>query len=278
MNFQLGRGCESKQRIGTSLFARQPKRTQGILVLGSLDLVLTACPEDHSTVLVVNNPQIGNWSTCQIAGQIFQHTIRSAAAMWRAFDEHVPVRFSDRIQPGFQFPPIMELGPVVFELQFVRGHQTTQTTGELSAKDSSQFDVIGEPRLAAVALGRMPRHHPLVAIQSGTGTGDDGMNVWVEAQFLVSRMQHHHGCGLELLLLTQGFFQRPPGTAEQQIVECLAIAQDQRRQLVRQREHDLKIVHTRQQQRARLIQPGRPPRSGTLWTMSIGARIVDVTS
>ena len=51
----------------------------------------------------------------------------------------------------------------------------------------------------------MPSHDPPAAIQSGAATRDDNVKVWVETQFLVSRVQHHFGRRLELVFRLQGF-------------------------------------------------------------------------
>ena len=147
--------------------------------------------------------------------------------MRRALDEHIPVGFVDVIEPGFEFAPIVKLGPFVLQFQFARRYQPSKTVCKLLAKDTSQFDVVGQERFFSVPLRRMPSHDPLAAAESGTATGDDRMKVGMEAQLLVSRVQDHQGRRVKPLLPQHGF-QRPPGTAEQQIVEFLAIAQDQR--------------------------------------------------
>ena len=117
------------------LFPRQRERSRGI------SLGLAASPEGDSTILGANDATIGNRSARQVAGQVFHHMFRSAPAMRRAFDEHIPVGFVDGIEPGFEFAPIVKLGPFVLQFQFARRHQATKTGGELLAKDTPQFDV-----------------------------------------------------------------------------------------------------------------------------------------
>ena len=90
-------------------------------------------------------------------------------------------------------------------------------------------------------------------------------------QHLVPRMQHHHGGRFEELFIGDDILERLPRRAKQQIVDLFAIPQRQRRQLVGNREHDLKIRDTRQQQFRRRIQPVGTFRSGTLRTVTIAA-------
>ena len=123
-------------------------------------------------------------------------------------------RCGDGVQPDLQFPPIVKLGPVVLQFQFSRTHQATKTGGEPLAKVSPQCDVVRQVRFLAVAFGWMPSHHPPAAIQRGASARNDGMNVRMETQLLVSRVEHHHGRRLKLAFPSQGFCQRPPGTME----------------------------------------------------------------
>ena len=94
-------------------------------------------------------------------------------------------------------------------------------------------------------------------------------------QHLVPRMQHHHGSRFEELFIGDDTFERLPCRAKQQIVDHIAISQCQRRQLVGNREHDLKIRDARQQKFRRRIQPVGALRTSTLRTVAITARVVD---
>ena len=167
---------------------------------------------------------IGNRSARQIAGQILERVFRAALTMRRAFDENVPVALNDFTEPGIEFSWIVQPGPFVLQFQLARRYQPTKTVCKLLAKDTSQFDVVGQERFFSVPLRRMPSHDPLAAAESGTATGDDRVKVGMEAQLLVSRVQDHQGRRLKLSLLPQRRFQRAPGTAKQQIIKRLSVA------------------------------------------------------
>ena len=53
-----------------------------------------------------------------------------------------PLRFyqidieTDVFTPGFEFSPIVKLGPFVLQFQFARSHQATKAGGELLTKDT----------------------------------------------------------------------------------------------------------------------------------------------
>ena len=63
---------------------------------------------------------------------------------------------------------------------------------------------------------------------------------------------------------------------EQQPIQQLAVAQHQRAQLVRQREHHVKVRH-RQQFRLPFGQPGRTLGAATLRTVTVAARVIMVS-
>ena len=93
-------------------------------------------------------------------------------------------------------------------------------------------------------------------------------------QLLVPGVQHQQRGRVDIL-----FFHfvpdRLPRAAHQQPVQLAAVAQHQMRQPIGDREDDLKVVDARQHQLAAAFGPVGSPRSGTLRTVPLAARVVD---
>lgn len=102
------------------------------------------------------------------------------------------------------------------------------------------------------------------------------MDVRVMIELLVSRMQNEMRGRLKLACFAKRLIQRSPSRTEQQIVKRLAVAEDQARQLIRQRKDNLEIVDIRNYQFLRLLEPVRTTCTTALRTVAIAARIVNV--
>lgn len=95
-------------------------------------------------------------------------------------------------------------------------------------------------------------------------------------QSLIPCVQHELRSGLKLPCFPERLIQSSPSGLEQQVVQSLAIAENQAGQLAWQREDHLKIVDFGQHQLLGLLQPIRSSSTTALRTVAIDARIVDV--
>ena len=160
---------------------------------------------------------------------------------WQS-NEDIPIQLSDLGQPRLEFLRLSQPGPVSFESQLASMHQTAKTVREFLAEFPAQQLIIHQERLLAVSLSRVTARDPTSAVQRRSPSRDQRMNVRMMVQLLVSRVQHHQGCRMKLPFLTQHLVERLPGTWEQQVVQLTSIPQNQWRESVREREHNLEVV------------------------------------
>ena len=85
-----------------------------IALLVAVGLVFAARPEGHPTVVVRDQSAIRDRAARQIPSQVLQHLCRVALAVGRTFDEDVPIRRTEFLEPRFQLRRISELRPVIF--------------------------------------------------------------------------------------------------------------------------------------------------------------------
>ncbi len=96
------------------------------------------------------------------------------------------------------------------------------------AKFVSQQIRVGQVRLASATMLRMPSNFPATTIDCRSGSGYQGVQVRMMLQLLVSGVQHHQRRRVEFSGATKFAIEGLPSTLEQQVVKCLAVAQDQR--------------------------------------------------
>ncbi len=117
---------------------------------------------------------------------------------------------------------------------------------------------------------------PSPTVERRAAAGNQGVDVRMVAQPLVSCVQHELRSGLELPRIAESLVQGSPSGLEQQIVQGSTIAQDQAGQPVWQREDYLEVVDLGQYQLLGLLQPIRSPSTTALRAVAIDARIVNV--
>lgn len=166
----------------------------------------------------------------------------------------------------------------IIDLQLASTLQPFDSGDKQLAKAFAEQLVVDQVRLAPAVLPRMTSFNPTIIAQRRPAARNECMHVRMVAQPLVSRVQHHHRRGLEAELFFEHFPQGLPRRLEQQVVHRAAIPQGQRRQLLRQCKHDLKVVHSRQQQRASSLDPRGSLRAAALRTMPIAAGVVNNTA
>ena len=98
----------------------------------------------------------------------------------------------------------------------------------MSAKFASQQNRVGQVRLASTTMLGMPGDLPATASDGRSGSGYQGVQVRMVFQLLVSGVQHHQRRRVEFTGATKLAIEGLPSTLEQQVVKCLAVAQDQR--------------------------------------------------
>ncbi len=153
---------------------------------------------------------------------------------------------------------------------------STQTGEKLGSKSNAQHVRINKVRLrTSPLLFALAADPSAPTIERGASAGDHRVHMRVSVQFLIPRVQHHRGRRFEPLFVLDSLLQRTPRTLKQQVEHRSTISQSQRRKLLRNREHDLKIIDVWQQQFRRRIQPTPSPGSAATRAMPIAARIID---
>ena len=255
------------------LDARQLERAR--LVAGIF--VFAAGPESDFSVFVRNQSLVRNRAAGHVPRQVLQH-MRGIGMLGRWWlDEDTPILLGELVRPIRETRLLDARQSWRLELNLPLSVKPFQTGSELLAEAAAEFLVVYEVRLQAAADASPRAGDPLLTIERGSAAGHQSMQVDVCVQRLVSRVQHHQRRRFDLQLLPHHVAQGFPSRVEQQVENLATVAQRQTGQQVGQREDDLEVINSGQQQLGRLIQPVRSSGSRTLRTMAVGARVIDLT-
>jgi hypothetical protein len=156
-------------------------------------------------------------------------------------------------------------------MQLARKHQSSKTIDKVFAEPPPQLGVVYQEWFSTISLRRVAAVDPSLIVERRTAAGDQGMDVGVVIQPLIPCMQDKLRCWLKLSCSTESLVKGSPSCLKQQIVQRLAITQNQTRQSIGQRKDNLEVVDLRQYQLLGLLQPVRSPSTTTLRTVAIDA-------
>jgi hypothetical protein len=114
-----------------------------------------------------------------------------------------------------------------------------------------------------------------LAIEPESGSGNNAMHMWVQAQVLSPGVQHANGPCLDPKAGVSERFERIPNRGKEQIVKAPCIEHTQPIKLVRQGKHDVIMLHI-ERSLEQILDPKGLLGSQTLWTMSVSATVIAV--
>ena len=253
-----------------------PQRARLALVASLL--VSPASPEGDLAILVCQQPPVGNRAAAQVAGQVLQDLRGLGVRARRRLDEHHPIALGQRLQPPGERGGILQVRPRAGQLQLAVPVQTLQAGEKLVPKPATEHAMVDQIGLVASTARTSSRLHPTLAVSRGPAAGDHGVDVGMVVQPLIPGVQHQQGRRLAILFHLQHVAEGLPGGVKQQPVGRTAMAQHQRLEFLREREHDLKVRDPRQDQLGRLVQPVGSPTATAQRTVTVAARVVDLTA
>lgn len=113
------------------------------------------------------------------------------------------------------------------DLQLALTKESSQASQVVFSKRSTEFNVVGQVRFFATTVFCVSRNIPLLAVKRGASAGNQRVEVWVMIKLLVSGVQNHQGGRLKPAGTTKLAVKCFPGTAKQQAVEIVAVAENQ---------------------------------------------------
>ena len=105
-------------------------------------------------------------------------------------DEDIPIGRGQFIEPRLPLRRILQPEPPTLELELPLAHQPPKTIDEVLAKALPQLDIVHQERFSATWLRRMAAVDPSPRVERRTAAGDQGVDVRMVAQPLVSCVQH----------------------------------------------------------------------------------------
>lgn len=100
------------------------------------------------------------------------------------------------------------------------------------------------------------------------------MDVPVRIELLIPSVQHHQRRHFETLLLFDRRFERPPTGRKQQVIDHPAVSQGERRELLREGQHHLKVVDAVDQDGLRFFHPLGAFAAAATGAVPVSARVV----
>ena len=228
------------------------------------DLLVAAGAEGDAARVEPDEAMVRQADTVGVAAEVAKHLVTVAEGRLAVDD---PALLLELVAQGLESGAVGEARDGPDELELARRVGAAQAVEELSAQ-----------QLAQGAHGKQEvrgRGDPALTIERQATTGDDAVDMRVEAKLACPGVQHagDPDMGAEPPGISRELGERLGGAGEQQIEDALAIVHGELAQLARQGEDDMKAVR-RQHPLAPLFHPAGLGQTLALRTVPIATRIV----
>ena len=221
-----------QQKTAQKLLGRQRQQPLFVSVCG------IAPAECDLLILHGDEASIRDCYPVGICAQIAKDLLRSAESRLRINHPAQGEQLTDEALKQAALRPVPE---AAMESQPARSLSLPESFDELAAEHRAE-NIVGEEEAKVAGA------HPVRMVRRESAGNHHAVNMRMMLQFLVPGMEHAEEAdlGSEVPGIGSDLDQRPGTGAEQQSVDHFFVLQRQRRQLMRQCEHDMSVGHREQ--------------------------------
>lgn len=243
------------------------KELEGVEAHGSLNVLIGVVLVAESDLAVVegDQPLIGDGDAMGVSGEVLEHLLGTAE---RGLGVNHPVFISKGLEPTFPCLGMFEFAKVAVETKLLVLPGSLKSGEKLSPEEPAQESNGQKEPLSAV--------HPALFIKAQASAGNDAMEMRMVMEGLSPGVQNGETGDLrpEMFRVSAEGQQGLRNGAKEHPVDDAAILKRERRELLRNGEHHVEVLHIEQFLLTRL-EPVGSSRPLTLRTMPIAARVVN---